>query len=486
MNLKQNIPLAWLRWIFVFLFISVWAISWFFYSSSVNIIEGSIAVLTLGILFSFFDTWYLQVFLFFLLPFSINLGLDGEDLKMFLPTEPLLAVIAIDFVIRCIYYGSYSHFLSKNSIVIFVFIYLISFLISTLTSTIYLVSLKYSLVTYAYVFVYFFHTRYQILKRNRNPLQLFTAYLIGLTLVIIFTTVNYGIKNFSASYATTVAQPFYSDHAIYSVCATMLISFAFYSMYTKFSFRTTIIFLLVCSAILLSYSRASWVGVTASAVLFLLLLIKVRLSHLTIVLFISGILVWAYEDDIIVFLKTSRAQSHAKMVSLQEQAESITNITNDVSNEERINRWSCAYRMFADKPILGFGPGTYQFKYFDYQRPDEMTRISVTSPYHNSFGKGGSAHSEYFLISAENGLIGLIAMLGFFFAMFYYAFTSFRIKRKITRALIICVCCSLVAYLTHSLFNNFLNVDKAAGLFWAFLAVLSCVKFLSNKTSDAA
>ena len=41
---------------------------------------------------------------------------------------------------------------------------------------------------------------------------------------------------------------------------------------------------------------------------------------------------------------------------------SISNISTDASNMERINRWKCALKMFVEKPVFGWGPGTYQFQ----------------------------------------------------------------------------------------------------------------------------
>ena len=46
---------------------------------------------------------------------------------------------------------------------------------------------------------------------------------------------------------------------------------------------------------------------------------------------------------------------------------------------ERINRWKCAVSMFKEKPILGYGPGTYQFHYGVFQNHKDKTIISTNS-----------------------------------------------------------------------------------------------------------
>src|ERR1700741_5654528 len=80
--------------------------------------------------------------------------------------------------------------------------------------------------------------------------------------------------------------------------------------------------------------------------------------------------------------------------------ESMSNISTDVSNMERLNRWNCAIQMFQDKPYLGFGPGTYQFLYAPYQKSSMKTVIST------NFGEKGNAHSEYLGPLCEQGFIG--------------------------------------------------------------------------------
>lgn len=57
--------------------------------------------------------------------------------------------------------------------------------------------------------------------------------------------------------------------------------------------------------------------------------------------------------------------------NLEEHLQSISNISTDASNLERINRWHSAFRMFAERPIFGWGPGTYSFEYAPFQLSTE-------------------------------------------------------------------------------------------------------------------
>ena len=96
-----------------------------------------------------------------------------------------------------------------------------------------------------------------------------------------------------------------------------------------------------------------------------------------------------------------------------EKLQSATNVTTDASNLERLNRWSCAWEMFKERPVMGFGPGTYAFEYASFQDPEKLTIIST------NFGNLGNAHSEYLHSLSETGLPGLICVLALISALFY-------------------------------------------------------------------
>ena len=85
-----------------------------------------------------------------------------------------------------------------------------------------------------------------------------------------------------------------------------------------------------------------------------------------------------------------------------ERIESISNVSSDASNLERFNRWNSAIRMFQERPIQGWGPGTYAFCYAPFQDSKDLTIIST------NFGDGGNAHSEYLGPLAEQGLFGML------------------------------------------------------------------------------
>ena len=136
---------------------------------------------------------------------------------------------------------------------------------------------------------------------------------------------------------------------------------------------------------------------------------------------------------------------------------------------ERLNRWSCALRMQQDKPLFGFGPGTFPFQYLDYQRPEEITRISVREVAPDNLphpqGRGGGAHSEYFRALTELGWPGLLLWLGLAGIGLW---AGFKRSKWISLA--------LLTFFAHGLVNDFMQDGRIAALVWGALALVFSAK----------
>ena len=156
--------------------------------------------------------------------------------------------------------------------------------------------------------------------------------------------------------------------------------------------------------------------------------------------------------------------------NLSEQLSSVTNISTDASNLERINRWNSAIRMFNERPVFGFGPGTYMFQYAPYQIFSERTIIST------NFGDVGNAHSEFLGPLAESGVLGTAT---FTLILIIIGTTTFRIYHKVkereARLLAIALFLGLLTHYVHGFLNNFLDIDKFLFVFWGFTAAIVAI-----------
>jgi O-antigen ligase len=156
--------------------------------------------------------------------------------------------------------------------------------------------------------------------------------------------------------------------------------------------------------------------------------------------------------------------------------QSISNIKTDASNRERLNRWNCAIRMYEEKPLFGWGPGTYQFKYAPFQFAKEKTDISTNR------GDRGNAHSEYLGPMAESGLPGLILIVLIVGVIIYRGTVLYsKSNNKEIRLLTLGILLGLITYFVHGILNNFLDTDKASVPVWAFAAMLVAMDVYHSK-----
>ena len=158
----------------------------------------------------------------------------------------------------------------------------------------------------------------------------------------------------------------------------------------------------------------------------------------------------------------------------------MSNISSDASNLERLNRWNCAIKLFKERPILGWGPGTYSFVYAPYQDASDLTIIST------NFGDGGNAHSEYLGPLAEQGLLGMILMILMLIFFFYRAsWLYIKTESQKLKGIIMMIILSLVTYFSHGVLNNYLDTDKASVPIWGMLAIFVAVDCYHSKTKTS-
>ena len=164
--------------------------------------------------------------------------------------------------------------------------------------------------------------------------------------------------------------------------------------------------------------------------------------------------------------------------NLSEHVESISNVASDASNLERLNRWQSAFRMFKERPVLGWGPGTYMFQYASFQLSKDKTVISTNA------GDLGNAHSEYIGPLAEQGVLGMLTFLLILITTIYTATRVYYNTSGEVKMLCLISFLGLVTYYLHGLLNNYLDTDKASVLFWGYTAIIVAIDiYHSPKTS---
>ena len=410
------------------------------------------------------------LFIVFATPLSINMEeLDFGGIGISLPTEPLMVALMLLFILKLSLEGNVlDPKVWRHPVTIAIIAQLIWMAICVLPSSMPLISLKFLLARLWFVCtMYFLATR--LFRDPRNMHRFFWLFMAGLAIVVSYTLIHHAQYSFAEDPAHWVMSPFFKDHTAYGAIIAFVIPFAITAVSMPGYSRTrkgvaVFLLLLLVTGILFSYTRAAWVGVVGALGVYLVMRFRVPGWIIGMVALVAVSVAVVNMDRITIALERNRAESND---DLAKHVSSIGNIRSDASNLERINRWNSALRMYKEKPITGWGPGTYMFQYAPFQAARDRTIIST------NFGLNGNSHSEYLGPLAEQGFLGMILVL---IVIGTITWTAIRLWSKlppgVDRRLVAAAFLGLVTYFVHGLLNNYLDLDKASVPFWGFAAMI--------------
>jgi O-antigen ligase len=201
--------------------------------------------------------------------------------------------------------------------------------------------------------------------------------------------------------ASYVASPSQSNPNDYGFSLATALPFAFWLLRTKASWRPLVLAMIgvMCTGILMSLSRGTFVGLGA-AVVFLLLTERRRFRLIAL-----GGLVAVVAAIVVIQVDPARFEQavFAKQHVAQENVAT------------RLQAWDAAGALAADHPLLGIGPGNFRFYYYSAtQSPPGTTNLFVV-------------HDAYMDIAVELGFGAALAFL-------IYLARSFELLNKIVGA----------------------------------------------------
>lgn len=437
-----------------------------------------LAPVVIGVIFlAFYRTRDLFYLIVFLTPLAVNLSETPIGIGVSLPTEPLIFGLMIIVVLKLLTEESFSRELFFHPVTLMIVASLCWMFFTSLTSSMFVVSIKQFLARLAFVIVFYFLAM-RFFENIKSFYRFASLYLIALVLVIGYTIVVHAMGGFTEQLAHSAMSPFYNDHTAYAVVIALfiplVISFVGNKSLTFLQrFFSFLLLLILITATVLSYTRAAWVGLSAALGAYLVFVFRVRTWLVVTGIALMVVAYFIFQSTVLYkFEKTKEYSS----TDYREHVQSITNITTDASNVERINRWNSALRMFKEKPLLGWGPGTYQFTYAPFQKNDERSAISTNA------GDRGNAHSEYLGPLCEQGILGALIFIALCITIMLRAskliYTTANKEIKITAMGILL---GLITYFIHGFLNDFLDTDKASVPFWGFAAALVALEILNKK-----
>ena len=404
-------------------------------------------------------------------PLSLNLEqLEIGGVGLYLPTEPILFGLLLLFLLDRLRGIGMDVDIERHPISRWLQVMFLWLIVTTLLSWDPIVSLKFTIAR-AWFVVGFFFLLAPILRQRERQEHFVLLYLLPLLAVIIYTVVRHAGYGFEKQAGHWVMDPFFKDHTSYGAVLAMF-WFPLLALLIKPNRQAIgklglgVAFVVLTLGLILSFTRAAWVSLVAAAALGLLMRLGVKLRTLIVAAVLAAALLLLSWDQLLISLERNDQDSSD---DLTEHVESISNGSSAASNLERINRWSCALSLWSERPLTGWGPGTYQFVYAPHQRSEHRTIISTNN------ADRGNAHSEYLGPLAEQGIPGTLIILGILLATCNMGFRTYRALRERDRwraYWAMSVYLGLMTYFIHGVLNNYLDTDKASAPFWGFLAIL--------------
>jgi O-antigen ligase len=363
----------------------------------------------------------------------------------------------------------------KSPIMHAVLFYLLVVIITAITSSHPMVSFKFLLARLWFIIpVLIFGTHF--FQKENNRMQFLWLFVIATCIAILYSLAHHSMYGFGEKEGHWVMWPLFKDHTIYGAIVALILPIVVALYFSeKHSPLTQAILITLITIVLIglyySYTRAAWLSIICAVIVCLIVYYRVNFKILAGIGVVALIVVFFKWDQIQMELGRNKYEHTTE--SFDERLQSATNVTTDASNLERINRWSCAIAMFEQRPIFGYGPGTYAFEYAPFQEPENLTIIST------NFGDMGNAHSEYLAALSEMGVMGLVSFIGIVVAIFFSMITLYNklpLSETKNRVLVMGMIAATTTYFVHAFLNNFLDTDKAAVPIWAMCAMVIVMK----------
>jgi len=439
-------------------------------------------LLALGGYLLLYHTQQLLLFLALATPLSFNfedLGAFG-GIGFYFPTEPLLFGLMFLYLLKVLSGHQERKELMRHPLTLAIVFNLLWIAITVFTSVDIVVSIKFltSRLWFVLVMYFMFNAYFEDRQLIR---QFFVTLMVSMAITIVYTVITHAGHAFSEEAGHWVMWPFFKDHTSYGAIIALLFPMVVFHFRNskKLSLEQllwTIVLTIFSIGLFLSYTRAAWVSLVGALGVYILIKLRIDYKLVVIVLLILTGGFFAFQDQIIHELERNQQDSSE---SFAEHIQSITNISSDASNLERLNRWSSAWEMYLEKPIFGHGPGTYMFEYAKYQKSSDKTIISTNQ------GDGGNAHSEYLGPLSESGFFGMLTILMVFVVSLN---TGIKLYYKLDhdtylKGVVMCIVLGLVTYYLHGILNNFLDTDKASVPIWASMSILVAISIYHKKAS---
>lgn len=436
----------------------------------------------------FYGAWQKPELFFYFLLLSLSFSIEYQfsaSLGTDLPDEPMMALTSFLFLGLCIFQPkAIRSTIFFHPLIILLLIALCWTLITVLFSSHSVISIKFLLAKSWYLGAFLLAPLilFQHEKKLIRAALFFSAGVVAAAALALFRHAPYG---FRFAFINDALSPFFRNHVNYSallVC-TVPVLIAFYSLaktnVQKWLAGFSLSVLLL--ALFFSFSRGAWLALVAG--LFTYWLIRQRKMMtayvLAIMLTVASVFWLRQNDNYLRF-----ANDFKTTIFHQNFSEHLiaTYKLKDVSTAERFYRWVAGIRMIPDKPVTGFGPGTFYENYKGYGIPAFKTWVSDNED-------RSTVHNYFLLTTIEQGVPGLIFLLLVFGAMLYYAQHLYhRVQNPVYKSAALATGVITVMLLILNFLSDLIETDKTGSIYFLCMAVLVAtdVNTQTKKASDSS
>jgi O-antigen ligase len=403
---------------------------------------------------------------FLLMPFSVEVELPG-GLSTDLPTEPLMWVTLIYSTILVLSnLDRLNTSRLQNPITLMILLHLIWIGICTVMSGYKMISFKWLVAKFWYVIPFYCGT-YYFVSNQSNFTKVLKLTFWTLMIAVMIVLARHGMKGFAFDEINKSVWPIFRNHVNYAATLVLFLPFIFYLFCQerrpiRYIYSMSIVILVL--AIYLSYTRAAILCLGIGFVAYFIIKVRMLAPTLVMVIMVAvAAISFLISDNNFVHY----APDYDKTIS-HDNFQNLIDATyklEDISTMERVHRWVAGGRMIADKPIFGFGPGTFYSSYEPYT-------VNIFKTYVSDNPEQSGIHSYYLMTAVEQGLVGFIILIGLvIFALLYGQSLYHNLSAKQDKSVIMACMISIICTLSINIINDMFEVDKVGPYFFFSLAI---------------
>jgi O-antigen ligase len=294
--------------------------------------------------------------------------------------------------------------------------------------------------------------------------------LIPMAAVVVLCLVRHSFYQFSFEGIKDTLSPFFRNHVTYSAMLVCLLALLWcvrkltpktnqYRRWLNLGLAIGFI------ALFFAYSRGAWAALIFG--IFTAIIIRQKIMGRILIvatIAIASLIGWlTYNNH---YVRFAPDYQHTIFHSeLREHLQSTTSLK-DLSNAERFYRWVAGAKMFAERPITGFGPNNFYSNYKNYTADIFKTYVS-DNPEHST------VHNYFLLTAVEQGFIGLLLFYLLLCMMLMHVqklYNQFQNNFYRTVTLTTGIIISMIA--TINTMSDMIETDKIGSLFWLSIGVI--------------